>query len=69
MPQVVLVRYHLRHTADVPQMILIRYHLRHTDGMPEVVRVQYHCGLKRHLLGTTGGILTTCLNLYVVGAT
>ena len=42
MPQVVLVRYHLRHTDDMPQVVLLRYHLRHEDDMPQVVLDRYH---------------------------
>ena len=41
MPQVVLLRYHLRQAADMHQVVLGRYHLRHTTDMPQVVLRRY----------------------------
>ena len=42
MPQVLLVRYHLRHIADMHQVVRLRYHLRHTDDRTQVILVRYH---------------------------
>ena len=42
MPQVVLVRYHLRHTYDMPQVVLARYTLTHTTDMLQVILPRYH---------------------------
>ena len=42
MPQVVPIKYHLRHVVSMPQVVPIKYHKRHVVSMPRVAPNRYH---------------------------
>ena len=42
MPQVVPMKYHMRHVVSIPQEVPNKYHWRHDDDMPLVNNVWYH---------------------------
>ena len=41
-PQVVPIKYHLRHVVRLLQVVPNKYHLRHVVSMPQVVPNTYH---------------------------